>query len=172
MQVFKGNTGEDPFTKKKNDLTDANLVASMIRIWPVRSNGSCTQVKLYGQNITDNTPARHSGKNRVCMESASTICLGLIIVLNTNLFFSIRGKLDYKCTRYVAYNYREFKKSIKIKYCRLRNILHITKCFRERAPWDSFLQDPNDFTGLIEKMVFIFLFLNRYFLVQTCQYVT
>ena len=85
LQVFEGNSGEDPLTKKKNDLTDVNLVASMIRIWPVRSNGSCTQVELYGQTITDNTLA---GTEKICLKSVSQIPLGLIIFLKRKSVFS------------------------------------------------------------------------------------
>ncbi|XP_067028196.1 uncharacterized protein [Acropora muricata] len=46
--VFEGNAPEDPFTKRKNYVINANLTASVIRIWPLLSNGSCTQFKLYG----------------------------------------------------------------------------------------------------------------------------
>ncbi|KAK2569651.1 Macrophage mannose receptor 1, partial [Acropora cervicornis] len=53
--VFEGNTPEDPFTKRKNYVINANLTASVIRIWPLLSNGSCTQFKLY---VASNGAAR------------------------------------------------------------------------------------------------------------------
>lgn len=51
LQVFKGNTYEDPFSRKINRLTEDHLLASSIRIWPVHSNASCTRLKLYGEPI-------------------------------------------------------------------------------------------------------------------------
>ncbi|KAJ7373021.1 hypothetical protein OS493_015493 [Desmophyllum pertusum] len=49
ITVFEGNTYEDPFSRKINNLTEGNLVASSIRIWPVQSNAGCMRLKVYGQ---------------------------------------------------------------------------------------------------------------------------
>lgn len=46
--MFEGNAYDAPLLSKKNYLTNDELLASLIRIWPVQSIGNCTQLKLYG----------------------------------------------------------------------------------------------------------------------------